>query len=135
MVHNIDNSRLIAVNKDKVLVLKKISKQKKYSLAGGVKKKKETNYQSLTRETFEEIGVDLTKSEISYFLCINHDKKNNTTVSRHYFITKSPIVRFKILEPHKFKEVLWVDWVNALEYLDKYYRSAITSYFKQATNI
>ena len=68
MLKKIDKSRLIAIKNDQILVLEKIGNKKKYSLAGGVKKKKETDNQSLIRETFEEIGLQLKKKELTYFL-------------------------------------------------------------------
>lgn len=75
MFGKIDKSRLIAIKNDKILVLEKIGEKKKFSLAGGVKKKKETDIKSLIRETFEEIGLRLKKKELTYFL----SRKNNNT--------------------------------------------------------
>ena len=49
MIDKVDKSRLIAIKNDKILVLKKIGEKKIFSLAGGVKKKKETDIKSLIR--------------------------------------------------------------------------------------
>jgi len=131
MFSKIDKSRLIAIKNDKILVLEKIGEKKKYSLAGGVKKKKETDIQSLIRETFEEIGLKLKKKELTYFLSRKNNNTKKKEIYKHYFITNTSIKNIKVLEPHKFKKVLWVSWYDALEYLDKDDRSAITLYFDQ----
>lgn len=131
MFSKIDKSRLIAIKNDKILVLKKIGEKKKFSLAGGVKKKKETDIKSLIRETFEEIGLRLKKKELTYFLSRKNNNTKKKEIYKHYFITNTSIKNIEVLEPHKFKKVLWVPWYDALEYLDKDDRSAITLYFDQ----
>ncbi|NMH86035.1 NUDIX hydrolase [Flavivirga algicola] len=131
MLNKIDKSRLIAVKKDKILVLEKIGVKKKYSLAGGVKKKNETDYQSLIRETFEEIGLKLKKKDLTYFLSRKNTNKERQEIYKHYFIIIKPLKNIEVLELHKFKKVLWIPWYDALEYLDKDDRSAITLYFDQ----
>jgi len=131
MLTKIDKSRLIAIKNDQILVLEKIGEKKKYSLAGGVKKKKETDSQSLIRETFEEIGVRLKKKELTYFLSRKTINNKNQDIYKHYFITNKLIKNIKVLELHKFKKVFWIYWYDALEYLDKDDRSAITLYFDQ----
>jgi len=131
MLDKVDKSRLIAIKNDKILVLEKIGEKKKYSLAGGVKKKKETDIKSLIRETFEEIGLRLKKKELTYFLSRKNNNTKKKEIYKHYFITNTSIKNIEVLEPHKFKKVLWVSWYDALEYLDKDDRSAITLYFDQ----
>ena len=131
MFGKIDKSRLIAIKNDKILVLEKIGEKKKFSLAGGVKKKKETDIKSLIRETFEETGLRLKKKELTYFLSRKNNNTKKKEIYKHYFITNTSIKNIEVLEPHKFKKVLWVSWYDALEYLDKDDRSAITLYFDQ----
>ena len=131
MIEKVDKSRLIAIKNDKILVLEKIGEKKKFSLAGGVKKKKETDIKSLIRETFEEIGLRLKKKELTYFLSRKNNNTKKKEIYKHYFITNTSIKNIEVLEPHKFKKVLWVSWYDALEYLDKDDRSAITLYFDQ----
>jgi len=131
MFSKIDKSRLIAIKNDKILVLEKIGEKKKNSLDGGVKKKKETDIQTLKRETFEEIGLKLKKKELTYFLSRKNNNTKKKEIYKHYFITNTSIKNIEVLEPHKFKKVLWVSWYDALEYLDKDDRSAITLYFDQ----
>jgi 8-oxo-dGTP diphosphatase len=131
MLNKIDKSRLIAIKNDKILVLEKVGNKKKYSLTGGIKKKKETDNQSLIRETFEEIGLRLKKKELTYFLSRKNNNTKKKEIYKHYFITNTSIKNIEVLEPHKFKKVLWVSWYDALEYLDKDDRSAITLYFDQ----
>lgn len=128
----IDKSRLIAIKGDKILVLDKIGLPKKYSLAGGIKKKNETDFQSLIRETFEEIGVLLKKKHLKYFISRKAVKKEGQEVYKHYFITPKKIKKEVIVqETHKFNKALWVPWYYALEYLDKEDSKAVTLYFEQ----
>jgi len=131
MSNKIDKSRLIAVKGDKILVLEKIEGKKRYSLAGGIKKKKETDCESLIRETFEEIGLTLKKKELTYFLSRKNINKENQEIYKHYYITIKAIQKIEVLELHKFKNVLWMHWQDALEDLDKDDRRAITLYFGQ----
>jgi 8-oxo-dGTP diphosphatase len=131
MLDKVDKSRLIAINNDNILVLEKIGEKKKYSLAGGIKKKKETDKKSLIRETFEEIGVQLKKKELTYFLSRKNTNTKKQEIYKHYFITNKSIKNIEVLEPHKFKKVLWIPWYDALEYLDKDDRIAIILYFDQ----
>ena len=131
MLAKIDKSRLIAIKNDQILVLEKIREKKKYSLAGGVKKKKETDSQSLIRETFEEIGLRLKKKELTYFLSRKNINNEKQEIYKHYFITNKSIKNIEVLELHKFKKVIWIYWYDALEYLDKDDRRAITLYFDQ----
>ncbi|MFT5436267.1 MAG: 8-oxo-dGTP diphosphatase [Ulvibacter sp.] len=132
MLNKIDKSRLIAVKKDKILVLEKIGGKKRYSLAGGIKKKKETDCQSLIRETFEEIGVTLKEQDLTYFLSRKNINKENQEIYKHYFITiKSIQKEIEVLELHKFKKALWIHWHDTLEHLDKDDRRSIALYFNQ----
>lgn len=127
----IDKSRLIAIKDDKVLVLEKIGTKRIYTLAGGIKKRKESDKESLIRESFEEIGLKLKKKDLTYFLSRKNTNGERQEIYKHYFITKKPFENVEVLEPHKFKNVLWISWYDALEYLDKDDRSAITLFFDQ----
>ena len=123
----IDKSRLIAFKDEKILVLEKIGVKKQYTLVGGIKKKKESDKASLIRETFEEIGCLLNKNDLTYF--ISRKNINKDEIYKHYFITTKRIKNIEVLEPHKFKSVLWILWYEALEYLDKEDRIAVSLYF------
>ncbi len=133
----IHKSRLIAFKEDHILVLEKIGVKKKYTLAGGVQKKNESDDTSLIRETREEIGVTLKKKHLTYFISIKNITKDKRVVFKNYFITTRSIVDIKVLEPEKFKKALWVPWQQALEFLDKEDRSAVVLYcdqFRQEAN-
>lgn len=133
----IHKSRLIAFKEDRILVLEKIGARKKYTLAGGVQKKGESDFKSLIRETREEIGVTLKKKHLTYFISIKNITKDKRIVFKHYFITTKSIVNIEVLEPEKFKKVLWMPWYQALEFLDKEDRSAVVLYcdqFRQEAN-
>lgn len=124
-----DKSRLIALKDDKILVLEKIAAEKRYTLAGGLKKRNESYKESLIRETFEEIGCHLKKKNLTYFISRKSIDKDGNIVYKHYYYTTKKIKKTTNLEPHKFKNILWVSWQEALNYLDKEDRIAVSLYF------
>ena len=137
----IHKSRLLAFKDEKILVLEKVGLKKRYTLAGGVQKKNETDCHSLIREAEEEIGVLFNKNELHYFISrctkIKSKAKDKREVCKHYFVTTKNITSVELLEPEKFKNILWVPWYQALEYLDKEDRSAVTIYcdeYRQEAN-
>lgn len=134
----IHKSRLLAFKGELLLVLEKTGTGKHYTLPGGVKKKKETEREALIRETTEEIGYKLRSKDIFYFISkLNKPKQSKKRVVKHYFISLIEIEQPTVLEPHKFKCVLWIPWYKALDYLDKEDRSAVSLYcdqFRQQAN-
>ncbi|NDV43839.1 NUDIX hydrolase [Flagellimonas sediminis] len=122
-------SRLIAVHKDKVLVLKKVARPLRYTLPGGVKKKKETESETLIREVGEEIKLKLTDKQLQFYL--SHVKKGKfQTVLKNYYLVQLKQKSIKVKEKHKFEEALWLEWKEALPFMDKMDRTAVRSYFK-----
>lgn len=125
----------MAIRKEQVLVLQKVGYSKKYSLPGGITKKKEGHEQGLIREVLEEIGQQLNTGDLTYFISRKDRKKKEQKVYKHYFITTRSLKRARVCEPHKFKKVLWVPWYEALEDLDREDRSAVALYFDQNQKI
>ncbi|WP_228235590.1 NUDIX hydrolase [Allomuricauda sp. M10] len=122
-------SRLIAVHKDKVLVLKKVARPLRYTLPGGVKKKKETESETLIREVAEEVKLKLTDKQLQFYL--SHIKKGKfQTVLKNYYVVQLKPNPIKVKEKHKFEEALWLEWKEALPFMDKMDRMAVRSYFK-----
>lgn len=122
-------SRLVAINKDKVLVLKKVEKPLRYTLPGGVKKKKETEEETLIREVGEEIKLKLASGQVKFFL--SHIKKRKEeTVIKNYFLIQLEPTSIKVKEKHKFAAAHWMDWKEVLPFMDKSDRLAVRSYFK-----
>ncbi|MFD0862958.1 NUDIX hydrolase [Sungkyunkwania multivorans] len=133
----IHKCRLLAFKEEKILVLQKAGFKKELSLPGGIQKKKETDFHSLIREVDEEIGVLLKKDELSYFVSRKNITKEKTEVYKHYFVATRPLKKITLLEPEKFKRVLWIPWYQALEYMDKEDCSAVAMYcdqFSKAAN-
>ena len=127
----IHKSRLLAFKEEKLLVLEKIGLKKQFSLVGGTQKKRETDCHSLIRETEEEIGVQLEKEDLVYFVSRRNITKEKKEVYKHYFVTTKEIKDVQLLEPEKFKRILWIPWYQVLDYLDKEDRSAVTIYCDQ----
>ena len=125
----IHKSRLIAINGHRILVLQKVGAAKKYTLPGGVPKKKETDILGLVRETLEEIGIAIREDELQFFISLNSKNRKKQKVKKHYFLFKKPLKTAFNKEPFKFSALLWVTWYDALEYLDKEDKKAVALYF------
>lgn len=122
-------SRLIAVHKDKVLVLRKVGGPLRYTLPGGVKKKKETESETLIREVREEIKLKLSEGQFDFYL--SHIKKGKIGATvKNYFLVQMKPTAIKVKEKDKFEEALWLEWKEALPFMDKMDRTAVRSYFK-----
>nr|WP_299071869.1 NUDIX hydrolase [uncultured Allomuricauda sp.] len=122
-------SRLVAVCGSKVMVLKKVGKPIRYTLPGGVKKRKETEEEALIRETGEEIKLKLVEEQIQFYL--SHIKRTDTEiVNKNYYCTILKPSKIKVLEKHKFETVLWLNWKKAIGFMDKSDGMAIKAYFK-----
>ena len=134
---SINKSRLIAFRGDNLMVLEKVDSKKKYTLPGGIQKKKETDLQALIRESKEEIGIKFKKKELTYFISIKNATKEKVEVFKHYFITSKVIEGEKLLEPEKFERISWVPWYDTLDFLDKEDRSTVLIYcdkYRKETN-
>ena len=122
-------SRLVAVSNSKILVLKKAGKPLRYTLPGGIKKKKETEEHALIRETQEEIALQLMEEQIQFYL--SHIKRmEGETVNKNYYYAHLKPSKIKVLEKHKFEAVIWLNWKKAVEFMDKSDRMAVKAYFK-----
>jgi ADP-ribose pyrophosphatase YjhB (NUDIX family) len=122
-------SRLIAVHKDKVLVLKKVGSPLRYTLPGGVKKRKETESETLIREVGEEIKLKLKEEHFDFYLSHIRKGKFETVIKNYYLVALEP-KPIKVKEKHKFEEALWLEWKEALPFMDKMDRMAVRSYYK-----
>lgn len=122
-------SRLVATHKDKVLVLKKVDKPLRYTLPGGVKKKKETEEETLIREVGEEVKLKLSAGQFQFYL--SHKKKGKEgAVVKNYYLVHLEAKPIKVKEKHKFAAASWMPWKEALPFMDKSDRMAVRSYFK-----
>lgn len=122
-------SRLVATHKDKVLVLKKVDKPLRYTLPGGVKKRKETEEETLIREVGEEIKLKLSVGQFQFYLSHLRKGKEGAVVKNYYLIHMEP-TPIKVKEKHKFAAANWMPWKEALPFMDKSDRMAVRSYFK-----
>ena len=124
----IHKTRLLAVNGKQLLVIEKIGESKRYTLPGGVKKKKETLIESLVRETAEEIGLIVIPERTKHML--SSSLQGKAAITKHYFLLKDKTNDFSVLETQKFKDVYWTHWKKTLDYLDGEDRKAVKKYFK-----
>ncbi len=126
----IHKTRLLAIDEDQILVIEKVGDKKKMTLAGGIKKKKESFEESLARETKEEIDLKINPNNLIY-LSSNAKIKGDTTIIKSHFIMHTKTQAFSVVETKKFKDVYWIHWREALSFLDKEDKKAVKIYFKK----
>ena len=68
------------------MVLKKVGEPLKYTLPGGIKKRKETEVGALLRETQEEIDLLLTKEQVQFYLS-RIKRTKGEAVNKNYYYT------------------------------------------------
>lgn len=129
----VHKSRLLAVNKDQLLVVEKVGFVKKLTLPGGVKKRSETLENSLIREAFEEVGLLVNYNQLTHLISYAQVKTENIVV-KHHFTAQLKTNLFQVKETEKFKDVYWLHWTKALPYLDKEDKRAVKKYFKKISN-
>ncbi|MBS9464038.1 NUDIX hydrolase [Flagellimonas sp. 389] len=122
-------SRLLAVSGHKVLVLEKVGKPLRYTLPGGVKKRKETEKQTLIRETAEEIELQLTEEQVHFYMSHINKMETGVVIKNYYHVHFEPL-KIKVLEKHKFQSALWLNWKKVIGFMDKSDRLAVKAYFK-----
>lgn len=110
-------SGLLIVNDTNVLVFQKIGAKKRYVLAGGFLKKNETPENALIREVEEETGIVLNPQEFHY-IASHTSLKNREIITKHYFVLPSLIHKFENKETHKFQALEWVDWKQAIPFMN-----------------
>lgn len=122
-------SRLLAIHGKKIMVLQNIGPIVRYTLPGGIKKRSESIRETLLRETGEEIELQLTDSDVSfYFSYVRRSGKKR--VHKHYFHTLLQPRKIEVLERHKFDSLHWLPWKKAIRFMDKSDRLAVKVYFK-----
>lgn len=110
-------SGLLIVNDANILVFKKIGVKKRYVLAGGFLKNKETPENALIREVEEETGIVLNPQEFHY-IASHTSFKDKEILTKHYFVLPSLIHKFENKETHKFQALEWVNWKQAIPYMN-----------------
>ena len=125
---NIRKSRLIVLNKDKILVLKRTKDGLRYSLAGGVVEKKETLKEGLIREVQEEIFAAVQKQELKLLFGYVKKKKGIKIKKRYYVLKTKERYPFQLQETDKFEDLVWVNIIEALQYFKKNERALLEKY-------
>ena len=122
------SSKLIVFNGTQLLLLKKKTSKTKFSLLGGGVKKSESPLEAVLREANEEGDVNLQESDLK-LLKATIDLENINGLVIYYYVTNS-VKNFKLLEPHKFESLGWVDYNYALAKMKKKDRVIIENYIK-----
>lgn len=126
----INKTRLIAIKDNSILVMEKVGTPIKLCFPGGITKKKETLEESLVRETVEEIGFKINRSDLKFFKT-KSKTVNNTIIVKHYYKLKTNSEAFEVIETEKFKAVYWIKWKYATQYLDKEDKEVTKEYYKK----
>lgn len=122
-------SRLIATHGGTVLVLRKLGVPLRYTLPGGTRKRKETPLETLIREVGEEITLDLGQGKFSFLGC-HSAKRKRPKLLKHYFLIELEPRPIGVLERDKFERAQWVDWREALPFMDQMDRTAVRTLLK-----
>lgn len=110
-------ARLIVMDNNNLLVLKRNFPKLRYSLVGGFIKKNETVKEGLIREVKEEVNAEIQKKHLTLIYAHTYFK-NNTRISKKYFIlNKINGYDFSLNEKHKFDEVCWVNVIEAISHM------------------
>ena len=126
----INKTRLLAIRDTKILVLENVGKPIRLTLAGGVAKKKETLEESLKRETAEEIGLKINLTDLAFFYS-SPKVIDDKIIVKHFYVSLHVSDLFKVIEKEKFKAVYWIEWQDAIRYMDKQDKKAVKEYFKK----
>ena len=133
---HMEKSRLVIVRANEILVLQKLGDKKRYGLPGGFLEKGETPEQALVREVFEETAVSLEEGDVNYHASITLDVNEKECLTKHYYFYNDMGKPFKLMEPHKFKDVVWVHWQKVVKQLGKTDKKIVKELFKTVkTNI
>ena len=127
---HLEKSRLVIVKGNEVLVLQKLTDKKQYGLPGGFLEKGESPEEALLREIMEETGVQLAAQDIEYHISVTLDINEKQCLTKHYFIYSDKGQPFKLMEPHKFKDVKWLSWDKAMKQLGKTDKKIVKKLFK-----
>ena len=122
---------MIAVDGNKVLVLKKIGAPLRYTLPGGVKKRKESAMETLIREVGEELELVPLEKQLLPLCTLKKGGRQRPQV-KSYFLMESEAAPIRVLERDKFEAALWIGWKEALPFLDKMDRKAVRYHFKES---
>ncbi len=122
-------SKLIVFNGTQLLVLKKKSSVTKYSLLGGGVKKRESPVEAVIRESREEGDLDIGNYKLQLFKANIYIEKKEVYVIYYYIV--NAVKKYKLLEPHKFESLDWVELNFALPKLKKRDRNIIIDYINE----
>lgn len=124
-------SKLIIIENETILVLKK-NEKKRYVLVGGFLKNGESPEDGLIREVKEETGVNLVAENFKYYATSTCIDNNKNALSRHYFILIKNGFEFKNNEPEKFQSLQWVEYNNVLKFINYHDKNTIKRLFNSA---
>ena len=122
-------SKLLIVEDSSVLVLQKKTEKKRFVLAGGFLKKKESPEDALIREVYEETGVRLIKKNFKYYASNTVIDSEKRALTRHYFLLNENGQKFENKEPDKFKSLKWVKWTKVIKFINPSDKNTIERLF------
>lgn len=124
MKNKTEKAKIIIIEANKVLMLKKIGKDFKFSFPGGNIKKNETKKEGLIREIKEELGVTVKKNNLKYMIGYSIYTPNSQESIHYYFFKKTP-TNFILGEPDKFEMLKWVAIEEVFLFLGKFEKTIL----------
>ncbi|WP_299115799.1 NUDIX hydrolase [uncultured Winogradskyella sp.] len=118
MKKEIIKAKVVIIEKGKVLLLKRIDREKRLSFAGGIVKSNESHKEGLIREIKEELGVKVSKQDLEYIFSFKK-KKAKVKITTRYYRLKTTNKKFKINEPNKFNLLKWFNIKYAISNVTK----------------
>lgn len=114
----IRKSRLIVINDNKILVLKRTKPAVAYSIPGGIVKRNETSKEGLIREVAEEACARVHKKDMELLFSFSFKKKKSLVEKKYYLLKNSHKYKFKLKEKEKFDALVWIDSIELLRHME-----------------
>ena len=123
---------IISNDNKKVLLQQRSSKKKLWPnlwdiTAGGHVLSGELGYQSVIRETKEEIGIDLTKNDLEFIGATTSENIKGDIVNRHfneYYIAHCDIdLKNDNLQEEEVQDIKWFDKEEIIKFINNNYES------------
>jgi ADP-ribose pyrophosphatase YjhB (NUDIX family) len=122
-------ARLILYNKGNILLLRQKNKTGgNFTLVGGTIENKESAQESLIRESLEEAGIILKKSDLQLVHVLHKRTARNGHRITLYFKASTWGGTLKAGEPDKFRGVSWFSLVSLPTNLSETVRHVLTEY-------
>ena len=122
---------ILSMDNKKVLLQKRSASKKLWPnlwdlTAGGHVLTGELGYQSAIRETKEEIGIDITKSDLEFIGASRSENISGNIINRHfneyYIVHKDLDINDIVLQEDEVQDIKWIDKDEVINRINDNYR-------------